>query len=212
MSEKRYGRLVVLDGTVVGKKVLCKCDCGTIKMFTRSNLGKCTFSCGCLRKEQLSARNTTHGQTRGAGGRSSGFTREYVAWRKMRQRCLDDNCPQYPYYGGRGIKIDSRWNDFHTFLKDVGPRPGPGYSLDRYPDMNGDYTPGNVRWATKKQQANNMRSNKRLTLNGETLTIHEWSERIGIKVATLRVRLSKGWGDEKTLTTPLGPTSGRKQV
>jgi hypothetical protein len=94
-------------------------------------------------------------------------------------------------------------NDFSKFLRDVGERPGPGYSLDRYPDNNGNYEPGNVRWATKKEQQRNMRSNVILTLNGETRTMAEWTELRGWKSHAITWRLRHGWSVERALSEPM---------
>lgn len=80
----------------------------------------------------------------------------YPCWSMMIQRCTNSNFPKYPEYGGRGIKIAAGWLSFWTFRRDVGPRPSPQHSLDRI-DTNGNYEPGNVRWATSQQQATNRR-------------------------------------------------------
>lgn len=81
----------------------------------------------------------------------------YSSWKSMRQRCTNPNAAGYRYYGGRGIKVCARWlNSFENFLADMGARPA-GKSLDRFPNQNGDYEPGNCRWATKAQQSANQR-------------------------------------------------------
>jgi hypothetical protein len=92
----------------------------------------------------------------------------------MKTRCKNPKDPAYEYYGGRGIRVAPEFESFESFLNIVGPKPGPEYSLDRYPDNNGNYEPGNVRWATKQQQARNMRSNRLATFNGKTQRILLW--------------------------------------
>lgn len=88
------------------------------------------------------------------------FRREYTAWKSMKVRCLYPSAGNYAYYGGRGIKVCARWlASFADFLADVGPRPGVGYSLDRI-NVNGNYEPGNCRWATHKEQAHNRRKRR----------------------------------------------------
>jgi hypothetical protein len=105
----------------------------------------------------------------------------------------------YPIYGGRGIGVCDRWRNFENFLVDMGDCP-PGQSLDRR-DNNRDYEPGNCRWADGKTQGRNKRANHWITFKGETLTLVEWAERVGLKEKTLRARLvDHGWTLERALT------------
>jgi hypothetical protein len=128
-------------------------------------------------------------------------TSEYLTWGDMCSRCTNINHHAYADYGGRGISVCNRWlNSFEDFLTDVGRRPSAKFSLDRFPDKNGNYEPGNVRWATSKQQQRNTRSNRLLTYNGETKCVAEWAEETGIPGGTI---LRLGWSTEKILTTPI---------
>jgi hypothetical protein len=123
-------------------------------------------------------------------GRSG--TPEYKAWKSMRQRCLRESDPAYPRYGGRGITICARWGDFAAFLADMGPRTEGG-TLDRI-DNNGNYEPGNCRWTSMKTQARNRRSNRLLTIDGETLCVSAWAERSGTDKGRIVQRIDlQGW-------------------
>jgi len=127
---------------------------------------------------------------------------EYRAWSGMRTRCTNRKFVDWAIYGGRGIKVCERWNSFAKFFADMGPKPSPRHSLDRK-DSDGHYEPLNCRWATPKEQANNWKHrNRKLTFNGETLLLSEWSSRIGISRESLRDRIDSGWPIEKALTTP----------
>lgn len=128
----------------------------------------------------------------------------------MGLRCYDRKCKAYRNYGGRGIKVCDRWRrSFAAFLADMGPRP-TGMTLDRYPNNDGDYEPGNCRWATPAQQAENTRQLRRLTHNGLTHSLSWWSRHLGVSRQTLHKRLLDGWSVERALTTPL-VIPGRKR-
>lgn len=132
------------------------------------------------------------------------YKKEYSAWVAMKTRCYNANCESFKHYGGRGIQVCDRWiNSFLNFLDDMGVAPSKSHSIDRV-DVNGDYCPGNCRWATIYVQSNNKTVNKRLMLNGTTLTVSEWSSRINVNPDTISRRLKNGWSVEKTLTTPAG--------
>jgi hypothetical protein len=146
----RFGWLTVTKQPV-GRFVECRCDCGSVKTFIHFNVTKGnSTSCGCKRAELVAAKITTHGESRGRR------SKEYEAWAAMRQRCTNSRHVGFPYYGGRGITVCQRWDSFEAFLDDIGRAPSPSHSLDRI-DNDGHYEPGNVRWATKADQAGNRR-------------------------------------------------------
>lgn len=122
-----------------------------------------------------------------------GTSAEYWTWKNMKARCLSPTNPQYSNYGGRGIRICERWlANFENFLADMGSRPSSKHSLDRYPDNNGNYEPGNVRWATQQQQTRNRRGNHLVTINEDTRCLTEWAEISGVNAMTIEYRLKTG--------------------
>lgn len=114
---------------------------------------------------------------------------EYAPWQSMLTRCLNPNAADYPAYGGRGILVCHRWRKFAHFRADMGPRPSPAHSLDRYPNQDGNYEPGNVRWATPQEQARNRSTNRLITYQGQVKCLSEWAEILGITSAALSDRL-----------------------
>lgn len=123
-------------------------------------------------------------------------------WKSMLQRCLNRRHPDYPHYGGRGITVCRRWRrSFAAFCEDVGKRP-PGTTLDRI-DNEGPYAPGNMRWATRREQAHNRRSSRLITWRGETLVLSEWARRAGLNSGTLASRLRRGLPLEEAMQRPV---------
>lgn len=117
----------------------------------------------------------------------------YKAWRSMLGRCYLETNPSYPDYGGRGVTVCDKWREsFETFAADVGRKPFRGAQLDRI-DNDGNYEPGNVRWASAKEQANNRRSNRIVEWGGQSMTVQQWGEHLGIDPQKIRNRLRRGW-------------------
>lgn len=148
-------------------------------------------------KPDLAERNrqrATHGHTR-AGHHTS----EWIAWRSMVQRCGPASKDAGRYFA-RGIAVCQRWLRFENFLADMGHRPSPAHSLDRIDNDKG-YEPGNVRWATAKEQARNRRSSVFVSHGGVVVTIAEWAERTGLPRKTIEWRIRRGWPAHEALTT-----------
>jgi hypothetical protein len=155
VTGQRFGKLVALspngDDGHHHTVWLCQCDCGKTTRTSVAQLQKGgTRSCGCLHGETLVARNTTHGAT---------YTVEYIAFHSAKYRCENPRHKSYKDYGGRGIKF--LFTSFEQFFKELGPKPAPELSVDRFPNPDGHYEPGNVRWANAKQQAANRRPAKK---------------------------------------------------
>jgi len=190
IAGKRFGSWTVLRyGHQPDKPyhLLCRCDCGTEKFVLWYNL--------------------RDGRSKRCAKCASGdgpLTPERIAHRDMHCRCYRSKHPEYPNYGARGITVCKQWrNNFPMFIADMGPRPSAKHSLDRI-DNNGNYEPGNCRWATLTEQNRNQRSNHILTFRGRTLCIAEWAEVTGICDGTLYSRITKqGWTTERALTTPV---------
>src|SRR5882762_1540124 len=113
----------------------------------------------------------------------------FRVWKSMVRRCVDLGNPEYKNYGARGIVVCQRWREFINFFADMGHRPA-GMSLGRI-NNDGNYEPGNCRWATPLQQSWNSRKAWRLTLNGETLLLREWARRLGLSKNALKERQEK---------------------
>ena len=170
----------------------CRCACGTIRLIPSGNLRKGkTLGCGCRRSERVSAGKTKHGHS--AGGK----TPIYHIWSTIKQRC-----GKWPAY--KDVQFHKIWNDsFEQFLKDVGEPPTPKHSLDRI-DGKSNYEPGNVRWATSKEQGRNKSNTIKLTYRGVEKPLQEWAEILEIPAVTLHARIKRyGMSIEQAFNTPI---------
>lgn len=199
LAGKAFGRLKVIKrigsdnhGQICWE---CKCVCGNIVIAKSYSLRKGRKkSCGCLRKEISGKRVLTHGMSK---------TPEYKAWRNMRDRCYNANDDSFQYYGGRGITVCDEWkNDFMAFFNYIGKKPSPKHSLDRI-NNDGNYEPGNVRWALPNKQQSNTRYNRKIKLHGITMNITQWSKFSGIKRGAIYDRLNYGWPPAKAIFQPV---------
>jgi hypothetical protein len=165
---------------------VCRCICGTERVVLGDSLTYSkSKSCGCTKAEITRKTMTTHGQ--------SGRTSEYLAWASMKNRCLNPNNKDYPYYGGRGIMIYEPWIDsFEAFYAYIGPKPSRNHSLDRWPNNDtGHYEPGNIRWATRKEQSNNTRGLHWIEYNGKKMIMADWAKYLGWNYDRLRGALRR---------------------
>lgn len=205
---QRYGRLIAVAPCCAIKSRrlywACSCDCGNTVISPLDSIRRGdTSSCGCYNRELRSSHNMTGTPT-------------YAAWNGITARCYNQKDRNYSNYGGRGIKVCDRWREsFKAFLEDMGERPDARYSLGRAEysldriDVNGDYEPGNCRWATYLQQQRNKRCGLFLTYKQETLCVAEWGERLKISRNVLYFRLKSGWSVEQALETPVKHISRR---
>lgn len=207
----RYGRLVVTSEAepyvapcgVQYRRLNAICDCGNeTKTLLGSLTSGNTTSCGCYRIEKKKITRCVHGDAR-----VKSHAREYVCWLAMIQRCEYKNNKHYKDYGERGISVCPRWRNgecgktgYECFLEDMGRKPSLKHTLDRK-ENDGPYAPENCRWATRKEQARNKRSNRLVTYNGQTMPIVSWAEKVGISQKRLGTRLRSGWSISRALFT-----------
>lgn len=206
---QRFGRLVVLAEApkVSGRRAFVfRCDCGAEKTINASNVKRgLVGSCGCVRASQMAAL----GKASRKHGHAITATTEYRIWCGIIQRCTNENAPGFKDYGARGITIAPEWRaDFEAFFLAVGPRPSKKHSIDRIDNSRG-YEPGNVRWATAAEQANNTRWNHFVVVDGVKMTLAEAITLKGQRSNVVRQRLAFGWPLERALNEPIIPRSSR---
>jgi hypothetical protein len=185
-----HGRLTIISDPFIKPRgkwnsksasfVKCRCFCGKEKdvmlAYIKNSSAK---SCGCMsgRKKHMMVKSP-----------------EFKAWQGMKARCYNEKTPNFSDYGGRGIKVCDRClHSFETFLLDMGLRPSPKHSMDRYPDMNGNYEKSNCRWATRSEQSINRRITKLYEMDGEIKSLSEWCREYGKDIRLVWGRLKKGW-------------------
>ena len=177
MINSRFHRLLVVEelepiqyARTFVRRYRCLCDCGTEIIAQRPNLKRgATKSCGCWKKETAGQHVVKHHMSNSP---------EHRIWVGIRKRCTNPKDTGFHLYGGRGVKICDRWDDFKNFYEDLGPRPSPQHSIDRI-NVNGNYEPGNCRWATPLEQGHNTRTARHVTYIGKEYTIRKFAATIG---------------------------------
>lgn len=200
LTDHKYGKLKVIsfsgkNGSGISTW-LCICECGNKITTLSSNLKNGNVrSCGCLRAEN--GRKTVVGISKKHG---KSRTSIYRSWQNMKKRCYDIKNKDYYNYGANGVIVCNRWlKSFENFYEDMGDKPSPIHSIDRFPNKFGNYDPNNCRWATDKQQQNNKTNNKIVDYRGELMTVKQLSEKTGVKNKLLYYRLARGLSVENAL-------------
>jgi len=222
---KRVGRLTLIEkrripnGRYTRGGWLCRCDCGTEKVFRTDGLGvnksRSTLSCGCYNAELVQGNNFHKKYKTADSQKDSKYHRLYHTWAHMRQRCMNSNDKAYPKYGGRGISVCTEWNDYKNFKKwalengfDIN-KTGIEQSIDRI-DVNGNYEPQNCRWVDRYVQANNKRNNVYIKVCGKYYTYGELARETGIDRLTLYARYKHGKRNEE-LIAPINENMSHKR-
>lgn len=180
----------------------CKCECGNECVKNQYNLLEgYTHSCGCLRIENAVKAHIKHGEA---------HDRLYNVWSNIKKRCYDTEVPDYKNYGARGIKVCDEWiNSYENFrdwaLKNgyQSDAPRGEYTIERI-DVNGNYCPENCTWANMKEQGNNKRNNRIITINDTSLTVPQWAECMGVTPRLIHCRLHRGWSEYDAVMIPKG--------
>jgi len=195
ITGQRFGRLIAIERNGKEKqgqqRWRCRCDCGGETTTAGRNLRNGhTVSCGCYALES----SIRHGHNR-----PNKRTAEYTTWHSMIQRCCNEKSKAYQSYGKKGITVCEEWRDFINFYRDMGDRPSLKHSLDRFPDMNGNYEKSNCRWGTTGEQARNKNNNRWIEYDGQRMIAADWSIKTGIRGQTIVKRISQGFHPKDAL-------------
>ena len=208
--------------------VLCRCECGEDTKVGRALLlkGK-RKSCGCkeapwgnpllyksrwvghikqTKQEKAARRKKVHGRRRGVYDTKS---RHRQAWRHMISRCHNPAAKDWKWYGAKGIRVCERWHNYDAFREDMGHRP-PGMTLERI-DNNGDYEPGNCRWATRAEQMRNRSNTLRVANGDKMLSASDVADISGIPQNVVGSRIKLGWAYDRIISTPHKPRKAQPQ-
>jgi hypothetical protein len=193
IAGQKFGRLLVIERAGVSKHRMalwkCVCDCGKITVVSTGTLttGQ-TKSCGCLRIEKTSSHHLSR-------------TLAYRVWGGMMARCYNPKSNRYESYNGRGIGVCHRWHELEAFVEDMGQPPSGHYSIERI-NNDGDYEPSNCKWGTSKEQARNRRSTLWIEYHGETKSLAEWTEELGINYKNTWKRITqRNWSVMRAFAT-----------
>lgn len=187
MIDRKFSCWTIVQADIsFDKRWIARCECGTERSFPEHRLAKSRgLTCKCQRG-------------RGANRSAHGMSYEpiYAIWGGMKNRCLNPNMHAYNQYGGRGIKICERWMKFENFFADMGPTYQPGLSIERE-DNDGNYEPGNCRWATTKEQNRNQKSNVVIDTCRGRMLMQDAARIAGITWRAMAYRVSAGWEGER---------------
>lgn len=199
----KFGRLTVLSKGKARKRSdkgfthywICECDCGnTVEVRGDDLKSGRTQGCGCYQRQRAKEYHTKHGMC---------GERIYWIWVDMKRRCKSQSRKCFDRYGGRGIAVCEEWKAFEPFYEwAIANGYREDLTIDRI-DNDSDYCPENCRWATQKEQCNNTSSNHRITYNGETHTLVEWAEILGLPKSVMYDRTRRGWSMERIVNTPM---------
>lgn len=182
----------------------CLCACGNTFIARTDSLKKGKpKSCGCIQQKGKIQEYEERGIFENTAYYEGAKPKEYAVWTGIKQRCLNPDCPAYKNYGGRGIQICERWkNSFELFIEDMGHRPTATHSIERI-DNHGPYSPENCKWATKKEQQRNLRTNRFVEYKGRKMLLIEFSEMVNLNFGTVKHHLKKGRTPEEIAATAL---------
>lgn len=201
LTNQTFGNLTVIarEGRIrTSAAWRCKCTCGeeVLAVGVKLRAGQ----------HKSCAKNGHRWMPWAGTGYPERYPREYQSWKSMRARCLQSTNKKFPQYGGAGITVCARWDSFANFFADMGEKPTPKHTIDRYPNNRGNYEPDNCRWATDEQQRRNMKNNVYVEYEGGRILLMDlakiFKKPLGVVYARLK---TMGWSLEKALATPVRP-------